>query len=156
MVAGEPVRIASGWLPQSTGISPLVVARGSKIIEMSQKGVKTNEAFQSTDTSHLTQMILKLTNSHHQSGRYLQRALHVATGLLGWQIPDTAAVVKAASLQDEDVHRQLPKELQDPFAVLDRDRRNFPPAPMHCCNGSQVTVERLSLNLLAEDIVNAE
>ena len=99
-------------------------------------------------------MILKRTTSQYQSERYLQQALHVATGLLGWLIPDTRALVRATSFKEEDVHGELPAELRDPFAVLDRDRQNFPPAPVHCCHGSRVTAERL--NLLADEIANAE
>lgn len=82
--------------------------------------------------------------------------MHVAAGLLGWLVPDTDVMVKATALEeDEDVYRELPIELQDPFAVLDRDRQKFPAAPMHCCDGRE-TVEGAPLNLLAEKIINAK
>lgn len=100
-------------------------------------------------------MILKLSNLRNQSERRLQRALHVASSLLGWRVPDTVAEVRATSLENEDIDSPLPEELQDPFAVLDRDRQNFPPAPICGCDGP-VTGEGPSLNLLAEKITNAE
>ena len=102
----------------------------------------------SIDTIRMTQKILKRTDSHKPTDRRFQGALHSAAGLLGWLIPDTDAVVKATSLEDKDFHGELPDELQDPFAVLDRDRQKFARAPVRCCD--EITAERSSLNLLAE------
>lgn len=96
-------------------------------------------------------MILKQPDNH--SERYLQRALHAATGLLRWIVPDSAAVAHATRLEDQDVQSELPDELKDPFAVFDRDPQNCPPAILHSRDG-QDTVE--ALNLLSEKNINAE
>jgi hypothetical protein len=83
--------------------------------------------------------ILKRTDSHEPTDRRFQGALHVAAGLLGWLVPDTDAAVKATSLDDEDVHGELPDELKDPFAILDRAQQNFAPVP--CCDASGITAD---------------
>lgn len=102
----------------------------------------------SIDTIRMTQKTLKRADSHESTDRRFHGALHVAVGLLGWLIPDKDAVVKATSLEDDDFHGELPDELKDPLAVLDRDRQNFVPLP--CCDASEITAERSSLNLLTE------
>ena len=66
-------------------------------------------------------MLLKLTRSGKQTERRFRDALHVAMGLLGRLFPDTEAVVRATSLNDEGMQDELPEELRDPFVILDRD-----------------------------------
>jgi len=66
-------------------------------------------------------MLLKRTSSGKQTERRFRDALHVAIGLLGRLIPDTEVVVRATNLIDEDMQEELPEELRDPFAILDRD-----------------------------------
>lgn len=70
-------------------------------------------------------MILKRTDLCEQTDRRFHGSLHVAVGLLGWLIPDNHAVVEAKSVEDEDIHPELPDELRDPFAVLDHDQEKF-------------------------------
>ena len=66
-------------------------------------------------------MLLKRTSSGKQTERRFRDALHVAIGLLGRLIPDTEVVVRATNLIDEGMQEELPEELRDPFAILDRD-----------------------------------
>jgi len=66
-------------------------------------------------------MLLKRTSSGKQTERRFRDALHVAIGLLGRLFPDTEAMVIATNLNDEDMQEELPEELRDPFAILDRD-----------------------------------
>ena len=109
----------------------------------------------SSDKTRVTQKILKPT-AHEPTGRRFQSALHVAVGLLGWLIPDTGEVVKATRLEDEDFHGELPDELQDPLAILNRDRQNIAQASASYCDPSEATVGLSSLNLLIEEIANAK
>jgi hypothetical protein len=101
-------------------------------------------------------MILKRTDSRERTERRFQGALHVVAGLLGWVIPDTDAAVKAASLDDEDFSGELPDELQDPLAVLDRDLQDAARGSENCCEGSSVTFARSSLTQQVEEVGNAE
>lgn len=89
-------------------------------------------------------MILKQPDNHPE--RYLQRALHVTTGLLRWIVPDSAAVAHATPLLEQDVHGELPEELRDPFAVFNRDRKRRAPAIVSTSDG----------NLLTDKNVNAK
>ena len=66
-------------------------------------------------------MLLKRTSSSKQTKRRFRDALHVAIGLLGGLFPETEAMVIATNLNDEDMQEELPEELRDPFAILDRD-----------------------------------
>ena len=52
-------------------------------------------------------MILKRNDSREQTERHFQRAMHVATGLLGWLIPDTEARVRATSQEEVGIHGEL-------------------------------------------------
>ena len=67
-------------------------------------------------------MLLKRTSSSKRTERRFRDALHVAIGLLGRLFPDTEAVVRATNLNDEGMQEELPEELRDPLAILDRDR----------------------------------
>ena len=96
-------------------------------------------------------MILKQPDNH--SERYLQRALHVTAGLLRWIVPDSAAVAHATRLLDHDIQNEFPKELHDPFAVFNRDRKHCAPAIVNTSH-RQATVD--TLNLLADKNVNAK
>jgi hypothetical protein len=69
-------------------------------------------------------MLWKRLNPRAETEFSFQGAMHVAMGMLGWLLPDTHTVVKATSPQDEEISAELPDELKDPFAVLDRDREN--------------------------------
>ncbi len=66
-------------------------------------------------------MLLKRTRWGKQTERRFRDALHVAIGLLGRLFPDTEAMVRATNLNDEGMQEELPEELRDPFAILDRD-----------------------------------
>ncbi len=72
-------------------------------------------------------MLLKHINPRVLAERSFQGALHAAINLLGWLIPDTETVVKATSVEDGDLQPELPVELRDPFAVLDRERPTVAP-----------------------------
>jgi len=101
-------------------------------------------------------MIFKRIDSREQTERRFQGALHVAMGLLGWLLPDTSAVIKATSLEDEHIHGELPAELRDPLDVLDRDRLNVALGQESSSDGSEVMVERPSSTRLAKKVINTE
>lgn len=69
-------------------------------------------------------MLWKRIDPNAETERHMQGAIHVAMGMLGWLIPDTETVVKATSLESEDISAELPDDLKDPFAALDRDREH--------------------------------
>ena len=73
-------------------------------------------------------MLLKRIDPRVLTERSFQGALHVAIGLLDWLVPDSDSVVKATSMEDDDQDLELPAQLRDPFAVLDRDRPRSAPA----------------------------
>ena len=101
-------------------------------------------------------MILKRTESCEQSERRFQAALHVALSLLGWVLPDTGGVVEATDSDDKHNHEQLPDELRDPLAILDRDELNAAPEQETRCNPSEVFAEQSALDVSVERIANTK
>ena len=69
-------------------------------------------------------MLWKRVDPNVETERRIQGAIHVAMGMLGWLIPDNETAVRATSLESEDISAELPDELKDPFAALDRDREH--------------------------------
>ena len=67
-------------------------------------------------------IFFKRIASSEETQRRFQGAIRVAMGLLDWLLPETEEVVNAKSQEDAEMHVQLPDELRDPLAVLDRDR----------------------------------
>ena len=67
-------------------------------------------------------MILKLDDALERTERRFLGALHAALGQLGWRVPDTDSALEAEGSDDVMAYEELPDELRDPFAALDRDR----------------------------------
>ena len=101
-------------------------------------------------------MLWKRIDPREKAEHRFKGALHVAVGMLGWLLPDTDAVENGARLEDEDVNGELSEDLRYPLAVLDGDRLNLAQEPESCWDASEVTVERSSPTLLAENFINAE
>ena len=65
-------------------------------------------------------MFLPRHNLPNEAKGRFQSALHTAARLLGWILPETEAEVKAVDQHDRSVRPELPNELRDPLAALDR------------------------------------
>ena len=63
--------------------------------------------------------------SNEETQRRFRDALHVASGLLKWVLPDSEETVRATGHVDEEMHVQLPEGLRDPLAILDGDPVNM-------------------------------
>ena len=69
-------------------------------------------------------MLWKRLDPNAETEYRVQGAIHVAMCMLGWLIPDSEPAVKATSLENVDISAELPDDLKDPFAALDRDREH--------------------------------
>ena len=66
-------------------------------------------------------MIAIPSNPRQRTERRFRRALHAAMRSLGWILPATEAEVKATSQEDVAEALELPNELRNPFAALERN-----------------------------------
>ena len=101
-------------------------------------------------------MILKRIDLFEETERRFRGAMHVAIGLLGWLLPDSKDVADAEDSKEEIDYEDLPTELQDPLAVLDRERSGLAQGPENPADSRDVSAECSPLSLQTEKSVDSD